>query len=145
MEDVLFEMGSVAHIGLIGLCLHWCVLLPITFMVFFTKKPADVDKHPIASTRFRAYGSPVTLKKTLDKGVSEFKTASELLKGDADLTENERRIERWADKMIRGKKLAPEWKDDRNAAATVRWIGNRSAPLPEAAKSKKARSRADEE
>ena len=113
-----------------------------------TKKPVavdNVDKHPISSTHFRAYVSPVTPKKTLNKGVSEFKTASELLKGNADLTENKRRIERWADKMIQDKKLTPEWKDDRNAAATVHWIGNRNAPTPETTKPKKARSKTDKE
>ncbi|HMK45033.1 MAG TPA: hypothetical protein VK436_00250 [Methanocella sp.] len=74
-------------------------------------------------------------------GISPFKTASELLKEGNTLAENERRIGRWADQMIRGKKLAPGWKEDRDAAATVRWIGDRNAQLPDAARSKKGRGK----
>lgn len=73
---------------------------------------------------------------------SPFRTASDLLKEDAGHSENERRLERWAELMIRSKKLAPGWKEDRDAADTVRWIGNRIAPTPEAVKPRKGKARA---
>lgn len=68
---------------------------------------------------------------------SAFTTADRLLKEDRQKSENERRLERWADMMIRARKLDPGWKEDKDAAVTVRWIGDRTAPAP-AEKAKKA-------
>jgi len=78
---------------------------------------------------------------------STFRTASDLLKEDTGHTENERRIHRWAELMIREKKLAPGWKEDRDAADTVRWISDRNAALPAMADKtkKKTKARAGEE
>ncbi len=68
---------------------------------------------------------------------SAFMTADKLLKEDRQKSENERRLERWADVMVRERKLDPGWKEDRDAAVTVRWIGDRNAPAP-AEKAKKS-------
>jgi len=57
------------------------------------------------------------------------------MKEDRQKSENERRLERWAHAMVRERKLDPSWKEDRDAAVTVRWIGDRNAaPPPEKAK-----------
>jgi hypothetical protein len=64
-------------------------------------------------------------------------TADKLFKDDRQKSENEKRLERWADMMVRDRKLDPSWKEDRDAAVTVRWIGDRNAPAP-AEKAKKA-------
>jgi hypothetical protein len=68
---------------------------------------------------------------------SPFMTADRLMKDDRQKSENGRRLERWADMMIRERKLDPSWKDDSDAAVTVRWIGDRNAPAP-AEKAKKS-------
>jgi hypothetical protein len=68
--------------------------------------------------------------------VSAFMTADRLMKEDRQKSENERRLERWADMMVRERKLDPSWKEDRDAAVTVRWIGDRNA-TPPAEKAKK--------
>jgi hypothetical protein len=39
--------------------------------------------------------------------------------------------------MVRERKLDPGWKEDRDAAVTVRWIGDRNA-APPAEKAKKS-------
>ena len=61
---------------------------------------------------------------------SPFTSADRLLKEDGRKSENGRRLERWADAMVRERKLDPAWKDDRDAAVTVRWIGDRNAAPP---------------
>jgi hypothetical protein len=61
---------------------------------------------------------------------SAFTTADRLMKEDRKKSENERRLERWADMMIRERKLDPGWKEDRDAAVTVRWISDRNAAPP---------------
>jgi len=61
---------------------------------------------------------------------SPFMTADRLMKDDRQKSENGRRLERWADAMVRERKLDPEWKEDREAAVTVRWIGDRNAAPP---------------
>ena len=63
-------------------------------------------------------------------GASPFTSADRLLKEDRTKSENERRLERWAEAMVRERKLDPSWKDDRDAAVTVRWIGDRNATPP---------------
>jgi len=62
---------------------------------------------------------------------SPFTSADRLLREDRSKSENERRLERWAEAMIRERKLDPSWKDDRDAAVTVRWIGDRTATPPQ--------------
>jgi len=94
-------------------------------------------KNPVTES-----AKPVQIAKT--PASSPFRTASDLLKEDQSHSENGRRIERWAEAMVRGRKLAPGWKEDRDAAATVRWIGDRSAGRPETAKPKKIKSRAED-
>jgi hypothetical protein len=71
---------------------------------------------------------------------SAFTTADRLMKDDRRKTENERRLEHWAEAMVRERKLDPEWKEDRDAAVTVRWIGDRNA-APPAEKAKKSTSK----
>jgi hypothetical protein len=71
---------------------------------------------------------------------SAFTTADRLMKDDRRKTENERRLEQWADAMVREHKLDPAWKEDREAAVTVRWIGDRNA-APPAEKAKKTTSK----
>jgi hypothetical protein len=71
---------------------------------------------------------------------SAFTTADRLMKDDRRKTENERRLEHWADAMVRERKLDPAWKEDREAAVTVRWIGDRNA-APPAEKAKKNASK----
>lgn len=88
---------------------------------------------------------PAEVKLSSSDLSSPFRTASELLKEDTSHSENERRLARWAELMIRDKKLAPGWKEDRDAAATVQWIGDRNAAVPEAAKPKKGKARVGEE
>lgn len=83
------------------------------------RKPAPKDLH-----------SPFTT------APSPFMTADRLMKDDRQKSENGRRLERWADMMIRERKLDPSWKDDRDAAVTVRWIADRNAAAP-AEKAKK--------
>ncbi len=61
---------------------------------------------------------------------SAFMTADRLLKDDRQKSENERRLEKWADAMVRERKLDPSWKDDHDAAITVRWIADRTAAPP---------------
>lgn len=62
-------------------------------------------------------------------------TADRLMKEDRQKSENERRLARWADMMVRERKLDPSWKEDRDAAITARWIADRNAaPPPERAK-----------
>jgi len=61
---------------------------------------------------------------------SPFMTADRLMKDDRQKSENGRRLERWADAMVRERKLDPSWKDDRDAAVTVRWIADRNAAAP---------------
>jgi hypothetical protein len=68
---------------------------------------------------------------------SAFTSADRLLKEDRQKSDNERRLERWADVMVRERKLDPGWKEDRDAAVTVRWIGDRNA-APPAEKAKKS-------
>jgi hypothetical protein len=69
-----------------------------------------------------------------------FTSADRLMKEDRHKSENERRLERWADALVRERKLDPEWKDDRDAGVTVRWIGDRNA-APPAEKTKKSASK----
>jgi hypothetical protein len=61
---------------------------------------------------------------------SPFMTADRLMKEDRQKSENERRLEKWADAMVRERKLDPSWKDDHDAAVTVRWIADRTAAPP---------------
>jgi hypothetical protein len=61
---------------------------------------------------------------------SPFTSADRLMKEDRSKSENERRLERWAEAMVRERRLDPSWKDDRDAAVTVRWIGDRNATPP---------------
>ena len=68
---------------------------------------------------------------------SAFMTADRLMKEDRQKGENERRLERWADALVRERKLDPGWKEDRDAAITARWIGDRNA-APPAEKAKKS-------
>jgi hypothetical protein len=68
---------------------------------------------------------------------SAFTSADRLRKEDRQKSENERRLEHWADMMVRDRKLDPGWKEDRDAAITVRWIGDRNA-APPAEKAKKS-------
>jgi hypothetical protein len=68
---------------------------------------------------------------------SAFTSADRLMKEDRKKSENERRLELWADVMIRERKLDPGWKEDRDAGVTVRWIGDRNA-APPAEKAKKS-------
>ena len=70
-------------------------------------------------------------KKPAREGVASFKTADQLLREEGQMTENQRRLQQWADLMIRERKLDPAWHEDADAASTVRWIGDRLAPLPE--------------
>ena len=71
-------------------------------------------------------------RKPAPKDVSSpFTSADRLMKEDRVKSENARRLERWADAMVRERKLDPAWKDDRDAAVTVRWIGDRNATPPE--------------
>ena len=67
------------------------------------------------------------------------------MKEEKSYSENERRLQRWAELMIRDRKLAPGWKEDRDATATVRWIGDRNAAMPEAVKPKKSKARTGED
>lgn len=46
------------------------------------------------------------------------------------MSENERRLARWAETMVRERKLDPDWKEDRDAAITARWISDRNAAAP---------------
>jgi hypothetical protein len=52
------------------------------------------------------------------------------MKDDRQKSENGRRLERWADAMVRERKLDPSWKDDCAAAVTVKWIADRNAAAP---------------
>lgn len=61
---------------------------------------------------------------------SPFMTADRLMKTDRQKSENERRLEQWADAMIRERKLDPAWRDDRDAALTAKWIADRNAAAP---------------
>jgi hypothetical protein len=61
---------------------------------------------------------------------SAFTTADRLMKDDRKKSENERRLAHWAEAMVRERKLDPAWKEDRDAAVTVRWIGDRNAAPP---------------
>jgi hypothetical protein len=61
---------------------------------------------------------------------SPFLTADRLMKEDRRKSENGRRLERWADVMVRERKLDPSWKDDRDAAITAKWIADRNAAAP---------------
>ena len=63
-------------------------------------------------------------------GASPFTSADRLMKEDRAKSENERRLARWAEAMVRERKLDSAWKDDRAAAVTVRWIGDRTAAAP---------------
>jgi hypothetical protein len=67
---------------------------------------------------------------------SAFTSADRLMKEDRQKSENERRLEQWAAALVRERKLDPEWKEDRDAGVTVRWIGDRNA-APPAEKAKK--------
>ncbi len=58
---------------------------------------------------------------------SAFTSADRLLKEDRQMSENERRLARWAETMVRERKLDPDWKEDRDAAITARWISDRNA------------------
>ncbi len=66
-------------------------------------------------------------------------TADRLMKTDRQKSENERRLEQWADTMIRERKLDPAWKDDRDAAITAKWIADRNAAAPPARQGSKRR------
>ncbi|CAJ37733.1 hypothetical protein [Methanocella arvoryzae] len=89
---------------------------------------------------------PITSKLTEDtRSLSPFRTASDLMKEEKSCSENERRLQRWAELMIRDRKLAPGWKEDRDAMATVRWISDRNAAMPEAVKPKKSKARSGED
>ena len=66
------------------------------------------------------------------------------MKEETSFSENERRLQRWAELMIRNKKVAPGWKEDRDATAIVKWISDRNAATPEAVKPKKGKSRSGE-
>jgi hypothetical protein len=102
------------------------------------KKPAKpVPEHPLSPQ--------ATFKPAADLCVSPFRTASDLMKEETSYSENERRIQRWAELMIRNKKVAPGWKDDRDATNIVRWISDRNAATPDAARPKKGKSKAGEE
>jgi len=68
---------------------------------------------------------------------SAFTTADRLMKDDRKKSENERRLAHWAEAMVLERKLDPAWKEDRDAAVTVRWIGDRNA-APPAEKAKKS-------
>ncbi len=61
---------------------------------------------------------------------SAFTSADRLLKEDRQMSENERRLARWAETMVRERKLDPDWKEDRDAAVTARWISDRNAAAP---------------
>lgn len=67
------------------------------------------------------------------------------MKEETSYSENERRIQCWAELMIRNKKVAPGWKEDRDATNIVRWISDRNAATPDAARPKKGKSKAGEE
>jgi hypothetical protein len=71
---------------------------------------------------------------------SAFTSADRLLKEDRQMSENERRLARWAEAMVRERKLDPDWKEDRDAAVTARWISDRNA-APPAEKPKKGASK----
>jgi hypothetical protein len=76
-------------------------------------------------------------KPALKLTASAFTSADRLMKEDRHKSENEKRLERWADVMIRERKLDPGWKEDHDAGVTVRWIGDRNA-APPAEKAKKS-------
>ncbi len=61
------------------------------------------------------------------------------MKEETSFSENERRLQRWAELMIRNKKVAPGWKEDRDATDIVRWISDPKAATPEAVKPKKGK------
>jgi hypothetical protein len=69
-----------------------------------------------------------------------FTSADRLMKEDRHKSENERRLEQWTDALVRERKLDPGWKEDRDAAITARWIGDRNA-TPPAEKAKKGTSK----
>ncbi len=68
---------------------------------------------------------------------SAFTSADRLLKEDRQMSENERRLARWAETMVRERNLDPDWKEDRDTAITARWISDRNAAAP-AYKAKKS-------
>ncbi len=104
------------------------------------KKPAKPEQKLSASL-------PVTFKPAADqqKIASPFRTASDLMREEASHSENERRLQRWAELMIRNKKVAPGWKEDRDATDIVKWISDRNAATPEAVKPKKTKAQNREE
>jgi hypothetical protein len=61
---------------------------------------------------------------------SAFTSADRIFKEDRQKTENERRLEHWAEALVRERKLDPDWKEDRDAAVTARWISDRNAAAP---------------
>ncbi len=69
-------------------------------------------------------------KKTPEKNTlppSPFITADRLLKKESGKTENQKRFDWWADRMVRERRIGPGWKDDREALEKIALIKKRAA------------------
>jgi hypothetical protein len=61
---------------------------------------------------------------------SPFKSADRLYREEKGKSENRKRFERWADAIVRERRLSPDWRDDPDAELKVKWIDGRSKASP---------------
>jgi hypothetical protein len=74
---------------------------------------------------------------------SPFKTGAELFHEDKGISENRKRLMRWADSMVMDRKISPDWKEDPEAVGKVEWLMGKKeeAPSPKPEKSVKVRKK----
>lgn len=68
---------------------------------------------------------------------SPFRSAAALYAEGRAKPENRKRFERWADDLVRQKKIPADWKDDAEAGRRAGWIDGKSPAPPATVKRKR--------